>query len=160
MGGIISSLARVPGALISLRSVEPCDKAFATGLAAVVLDVLGKMFSITYFFYLYLKKILLLFLAFIPTSVIFGFIIDSACLVWESKCGTTGNCWVYDHDRFRNFLHGTVVFCLVIASFFDLVAIFLADRVKNFYDDDEVEKKIENEKTIQNQDQKVIETSA
>lgn len=42
MGGIIASIARTPGALISLRNVEPYDKAYAIGFAAIVLDVFGK----------------------------------------------------------------------------------------------------------------------
>ena len=61
--------------------------------------------------------------------------------MWESKCGKTGNCWVYDHDKFRNYLHGTALTFMMIGSFFDFITIFYAGRVRNFYeDDDEVEK--------------------
>lgn len=78
------------------------------------------------------------FLAFIPASIVFGLIIDNTCLIWEEKCGKTGNCWVYDQVKFRNYLHGASVFCFVVSSCFDFTAIFMAHRVKNFYDDEVV----------------------
>lgn len=43
IGGIIASIARTPNALISLRNVEPHDKAFAIGFAAAVIDLCGKI---------------------------------------------------------------------------------------------------------------------
>ena len=74
-----------------------------------------------------------------PYPLIFGYIADSACLIWESKCGKTGNCWVYDHDKFRNYLHVAAIGFIAIGSCFDFATIFLAGRVKNFYEDDDEE---------------------
>ncbi|CAG2102309.1 unnamed protein product, partial [Medioppia subpectinata] len=43
--------------------------------------------------------------AYIPYPLIYGAIADSVCLIWENTCGKTGNCWLYDQDRFRYVLH-------------------------------------------------------
>jgi len=37
----------------------------------------------------------------IPAPVIFGFAIDRACALWESKCSATGSCWEYDNWNLR-----------------------------------------------------------
>ena len=75
--------------------------------------------------------------AFIPYPLLFGYVMDKACLVWEEKCGQTGNCWIYDHEKFRHYLHGWSVFFIAIGSLFDFITIFYSDRVRNFYEDDE-----------------------
>lgn len=62
-----------------LRCVEEQDKALGLGLIAAVSGLLG----------------------FLPNPIIYGALIDSSCLVWESSCGHTGSCWVYDVDGFR-----------------------------------------------------------
>ena len=34
-----------------------------------------------------------------PGPVLLGFIIDSACTIWQEDCGKTGSCWTYNkHD--------------------------------------------------------------
>ena len=34
-----------------------------------------------------------------PGPVLLGFIIDSACTIWQEDCGETGFCWTYNkHD--------------------------------------------------------------
>lgn len=40
-------------------------------------------------------------LAFIPSPIIFGKILDAACAVWGKTCTSTGNCWVYDSPKLR-----------------------------------------------------------
>lgn len=37
----------------------------------------------------------------LPSPIVFGAIIDSVCLVWGSKCGKKGNCWLYDGSKLR-----------------------------------------------------------
>nr|XP_046917445.1 solute carrier organic anion transporter family member 74D-like [Dermatophagoides farinae] len=114
-GAIVSSTARTANALISFRSVEPMDKGFTMGAASSFMAIL----------------------AFIPYPLIFGSIADAACLVWESSCGKTGNCWLYDQEKFRYYFHGACVFFMALGSIFDFIMIFFADRIKNFYDDDD-----------------------
>ncbi|KAH9403607.1 hypothetical protein TYRP_014791 [Tyrophagus putrescentiae] len=117
LGSVIASVSSTPNALIALRSVDPMDKSFSLGLASTILDLL----------------------TFIPSPLFFGFIIESACLVWETKCGKTGNCWLYDHDKFRNYLHTAAIVFILLGSVFDFAMIFFADRVKNIAQDDQEE---------------------
>lgn len=40
-------------------------------------------------------------LAFIPSPIIFGKILDAACAVWGKTCTSSGNCWIYDGPNMR-----------------------------------------------------------
>lgn len=40
-------------------------------------------------------------LAFIPSPIIFGKILDAACVVWGKTCSSSGNCWIYDGPNLR-----------------------------------------------------------
>lgn len=57
-------------------------------------------------------------------------------------CGKTGNCWVYDVDKFRYYLHTAAFFFMMLGSLFDVGVIFYADRIKNIYDDEELEEEV------------------
>lgn len=42
------------------------------------------------------------FSGYIPAPIIFGSIIDTACLLWRENCGgSTGVCLLYDIEQFR-----------------------------------------------------------
>lgn len=43
-----------------------------------------------------------------PCPIVYGAIVDSACLMWDSVCGKQGACRLYDTKMFRIFFHGTV----------------------------------------------------
>ena len=62
---------------------------------------------------------------------------DSSCLVWESKCGKTGNCWVYDQDKLRKIFLGITVVFMALGSLFDFIIIFYSDRIEDLYGDDD-----------------------
>ena len=34
----------------------------------------------------------------VPGPIVFGLLIDGACLLWDSPCSGTGNCWLYDNE--------------------------------------------------------------
>lgn len=70
-------------------------------------------------------------------------IADSSCLVWEKKCGKTGNCWIYDQEKFRYRLHLVTIIFMTLGSVFDFALIFFADRYKNLYGDDEEDETVE-----------------
>ncbi|CAG2177936.1 unnamed protein product, partial [Oppiella nova] len=67
---------------------------------------------------------------FIPYPLVYGAVTNTACEVWESKCGKTGNCLVYDSDKFRTRLHGLTLVLYFMGSVFDVIVIFLAKRIK------------------------------
>ena len=75
--------------------------------------------------------------AFIPVPLLYGQIADTSCKVFEEKCGRTGNCWLYDQEKFRKLLFGFTITFLALGSFFDFLMIFFADRMKNLYVDDD-----------------------
>ncbi|CAG2102310.1 unnamed protein product [Medioppia subpectinata] len=39
--------------------------------------------------------------AMIPYPIIYGSVVDGSCLIWESRCGQRGNCWVYDTNKLQ-----------------------------------------------------------
>ncbi|KAJ8881612.1 hypothetical protein PR048_018098 [Dryococelus australis] len=124
---VLSSSGRVGSVLINLRCVEKKDKVFAQGLTLLCISlfafipgpiIFGAIISNssirTYNIYTYtaveagssfpeaeraplgssLKIILLC-------------VTDRTCLVWDSTCGTKGNCWLYHKDQFRIYMNCT-----------------------------------------------------
>lgn len=75
----------------------------------------------------------------IPYPLIFGAIADSACLIWEESCGGKGNCWLYDSEKFRYYLHGAAFTFMTIGSCFDAFVIYYSKSMTNLYDDDDIE---------------------
>lgn len=42
----------------------------------------------------------------VPCPIVYGAIVDSACLMWDKVCGKAGACRLYDSTTFRYFFHG------------------------------------------------------
>lgn len=42
----------------------------------------------------------------VPCPIIYGAVIDSTCLIWETICNRQGACSLYDPDAFRHFFLG------------------------------------------------------
>lgn len=87
------------------------------------------------------------FSAFIPYPLIYGALTDASCLVWEKSCGKTGNCWVYDTDKFRYLLHGVSAAFVTVGCATDVLVWVFSPRLRNLYDDDDDDAK---EKTAEN----------
>ncbi|CAG2103692.1 unnamed protein product [Medioppia subpectinata] len=111
--GVVGTLARSGNGILSYRIVDEYDKSLASGIPNYIIT------------------------AFIPYPLVYGAVTNTACEVWESKCGQTGNCLVYDSDKFRNRLHGLTIILYLLGSVFDVIIIFLSSRIKNLYDDEE-----------------------
>lgn len=75
---VLGSSARIGNVLVNYRCVAVADKSFAQGVAIMFLSLF----------------------ALIPGPIIYGFIIDSTCIIWDHSCGTTGNCWFHDKELF------------------------------------------------------------
>lgn len=45
----------------------------------------------------------------VPCPIIYGAVVDSACLVWDSVCDKIGACALYDGDQFRHFFLGELL---------------------------------------------------
>ncbi|KAI1297651.1 Solute carrier organic anion transporter family member 1A1 [Halotydeus destructor] len=123
-GKLIGAMGFSGNVLVRLRCVEERDKSLAIGLTKTILALLGS----------------------IPYPLIFGWIVDKACLIWETSCGNKGNCWFYDQEKFRNYLHWTSISFLVAATFFDIFVIYYAKDLKDMYKDDEEDAKDDKKK--------------
>ncbi|XP_046584229.1 solute carrier organic anion transporter family member 3A1-like [Haliotis rubra] len=76
---LIGTMSILPIYLILIRSVEGRDKATAFGLFTFLSSLLG----------------------YLPAPIVFGYIIDSACLIWERPCGVSGACGQYNLESLR-----------------------------------------------------------
>lgn len=53
----------------------------------------------------------------VPCPIIYGAVVDSACLVWDKICGAAGACSLYDGDMFRFFFFGKITAKLLFKEF-------------------------------------------
>ncbi|XP_050026763.1 solute carrier organic anion transporter family member 74D-like [Dermacentor andersoni] len=97
--------------LFMLRSISPSDKTIALGLANALANLLS----------------------YIPYPLIYGAVIDGSCQVWESACGTSGNCWLYDLGRLRHSYLGTSAGFLFMSGLFSIAVAAVAGDLKDFY---------------------------
>ncbi|KAK3087583.1 hypothetical protein FSP39_007828 [Pinctada imbricata] len=70
---------QMPLLMVTLRSVHEEERCFALGVQFVILRLF----------------------AHIPSPIMFGNTIDTACLLWRDNCGSSGSCLVYDIEQFR-----------------------------------------------------------
>ncbi|WAR16891.1 SO5A1-like protein [Mya arenaria] len=86
--------------LILLVSVRDEERCFALGMQFVILRLF----------------------AYIPAPMVFGHIIDTACLLWKQKCGDNGSCLIYNIEMFRYRYVGTsAVLKIVGGTLFTIV---------------------------------------
>ncbi|KAK3930526.1 Solute carrier organic anion transporter family member 74D [Frankliniella fusca] len=108
----IHSTSEVGSMLLILRCVDPRDKAMALGLIQFAIGLFGN----------------------VPCPIVYGAVVDSACLVWETAFGKKGACWLYDAGIFRMFYHGTTGAIMLCAFFVDLVVWYKSGSI-NFVDE-------------------------
>ncbi|KAI1305992.1 Solute carrier organic anion transporter family member 3A1 [Halotydeus destructor] len=125
-GKLIAATSISANIIVGFRSIDEKDKTVAQGLTAFIYHV----FTV------------------FPFVMIFGGITDAACLIWGEKCGDTGNCWLYDNDKFRIYLHAAASLFMTVGSLFDIAVIYYANRMTDIYGDEEKEK-AENEDGVE-----------
>ncbi|XP_044256560.1 solute carrier organic anion transporter family member 74D [Tribolium madens] len=108
----IHSTSEVGSMLLILRCVDPRDKAMALGLIQFAIGLFGN----------------------VPCPIVYGAVVDSACLVWKMACGEKGACALYDSNIFRMFYHGTTGAILLCAFFVDVIVWYKAGSI-NFVDE-------------------------
>ena len=84
---LLTCSGKIGNILVNYRSVDERDKSFAQGISLMMISLF----------------------ALIPGPIIYGALIDSTCLVWDDACGIKGNCWIYDPDKFRNYINNTAI---------------------------------------------------
>lgn len=80
----LGSSGKIGNILVNYRAVTVEDKSVSQGLMLMLISLL----------------------ALIPGPILYGWIIDSTCLVWNYKCGKLGNCQIYDKRAFRLNING------------------------------------------------------
>ncbi|KAF3425089.1 hypothetical protein E2986_03669 [Frieseomelitta varia] len=108
---------RASNFLVSVRCVDEKDKTVAMGFGLTIMSLF----------------------AFIPSPILFGFILDKTCLVWGKTCSGTGNCWLYNGETLRYLLNFTAATFVTIGTLFDVGVWYFVKDVKIF--DEEIELK-------------------
>ena len=121
----ISSTSWIASLILRVRSVEERDKSFAMGLSMMLSGLL----------------------AWIPYPLVFGAVADAACAIWDESCSGRGNCWLYDTEKFRIYLHTTALIFASIGSIFDIIVICFSSRMQNIYVDEEKQEEIAMDQT-------------
>lgn len=62
--------------------------------------------------------------------MLFGWMVDSACMVFEEQCGQMGNCLQYDLALFRWRFHAVSVFTAGVAAIMYGIAVFYSRNFK------------------------------
>jgi hypothetical protein len=141
---LIHSTTEVGSMLLTLRCVEPQDKAMALGFISFATGLFGKSFGT--FWNSLIEFGLYLIVGNVPCPIIYGAIVDSACLFWEEdECGRRGACRLYDSDRFRWRFHGITAFIMFLAFCIDVVVCYKAAGIQ-FHEEEEAGEKDEKEK--------------
>lgn len=73
----------------------------------------------------------------VPCPIIYGAVVDSACLMWKTVCGKNGACSLYDPDTFRQFYLGKSVSSIynssnnIVAKIFNISIYFIILSISN-----------------------------
>lgn len=105
---LIHSTSEVGSMMLTLRCVDPQDKAMALGLISFAIGLFGN----------------------VPCPIIYGAVVDSACLFWEDNCGEPGACRVYDPDKFRMVFHGLTAAIMFAAFLVDALVCYKARSIQ------------------------------
>ncbi|XP_005176681.1 solute carrier organic anion transporter family member 74D [Musca domestica] len=116
----IGATGRASNFLVTVRCVPEKDKTAAMGFGMMMMSML----------------------AFIPSPIFFGWVLDRLCLVWGKTCTNKGNCWLYDPESLRYILNMTAAVFIAIGAIFDCGVWYYVKDLKIFDDevkDDEME---------------------
>lgn len=111
---LVMATRKVGRLLITLRCVEEKDKSVALALYAVMESLF----------------------AYIPCAVIYGALLDKACILWAGSEGQGGHCWIYDSNFLRYAMHGITMAAFVGGTLLDAVVLYQCRKMALFGDED------------------------
>lgn len=79
----------------------------------------------------------MLFAGNVPCPIIYGAVVDSACLFWEDNCGKPGACRIYDPVKFRQVFHGVTAVIMFAAFIVDAIVWYKAPSMQ-FHEDNNI----------------------
>ncbi|KAJ8020668.1 Solute carrier organic anion transporter family member 4A1 [Holothuria leucospilota] len=122
-GGLLFGFAIVvPSVTAILSVVDESQRSLSLGLQSLFYRCLGT----------------------VPGPIIFGKLIDSACMIWEYECEGQGTCWVYQNDDFATSLFLVVLSCRLLSIvFYSGSLLFYKPLKKEIGEDGDDEKKEE-----------------
>lgn len=127
----VGATGRASNFLVSVRCVDEKDKTASMGFGMMIVCLL----------------------AFMPSPIFFGALLDSTCVLWGKTCSGKGNCWLYDNYKLRIWLNTISCGFLTIGTLLDAGVWYYVKNLKIFDDDlpelDTEEVKKEEEKTNQ-----------
>lgn len=94
----LGASGRVSNFLVGIRCIEKEDKAVALGFGMALVRLFAT----------------------VPSPIFFGYILDSACLVFGKTCSSKGNCWLYDAKMLRYSFNFIAAGSIFIGALFDL----------------------------------------
>jgi len=92
----LTFVAALPATVISLRAVHKEERCLGLGLQSIVLRLLGT----------------------IPGPLLFGYVLDTICLLWEPDCGKEGSCLLYDNVKMGQMMFGICITAKLVSIFF------------------------------------------
>ena len=130
MALFLTGVTQNPLLMVTMRSVQKHERAFALGFQFVILRLL----------------------AYIPSPIIYGTVIDAACVHWKRNCGDRGDCLVTDLKLLNKYLIG-LSFAVKVgaAAFYIMLFIILPKHLHTKQPDSEDPVSIENHTKISNE---------
>ncbi|KAK3576478.1 hypothetical protein CHS0354_028527 [Potamilus streckersoni] len=110
ISNFFSTFCIMPMFTVFIRCVQHSDKAFAVGLSAFLATLLG----------------------WFPGPVVFGKVVDTACILWRKSCLRQGACALYDNDDLRYKLVGLQVLLKILPVILFIIAFIKARRKTNW----------------------------
>ncbi|VIO99089.1 Uncharacterized protein BM_BM13372 [Brugia malayi] len=107
--GIFGGMSIIPSVLIVLRSVPPVDRSISLGFQGFLVSLIATL----------------------PSSIFWGWIVDKACIMWNSICGQQfrGACELYDSNKLRLMTHLTYGLMRLVSSIPDIAVCYYAKNL-------------------------------
>ncbi|CAG9772829.1 unnamed protein product [Ceutorhynchus assimilis] len=117
---------RASNFLVTVRCVEEKDKSVAMGFGLMLMSLC----------------------AFVPSPILFGIIMDKACLVWGKTCNGNGNCWLYNGETLRYTVNFTAAAFVLVGTVFDAAVCYYVKDLQIFDEEIELEEEEMNNSSI------------
>lgn len=92
----LTFVAALPATVVSLRAVHKEERCLGLGLQSIALRLMGT----------------------IPGPLLFGYVLDTICLLWEPDCGKEGSCLLYDNVKMGQMMFGICLTAKLVSIFF------------------------------------------
>ncbi|XP_053376208.1 solute carrier organic anion transporter family member 2B1-like [Mercenaria mercenaria] len=126
-GAFLATLGMMPGFIVMLRSVSELDKSLAVGFTSLLSTICG----------------------WFAGPVVFGSIVDTACIIWSASCSGQGACALYDNVDLRIKKHTFEIVPKVITILLQLLVFLKARRKMDWsVDKPEADEEMDAEKSM------------